>query len=417
MEAESLQSVPASKTAGNALGRLYVALLPGPLKYSPSLLFPITAMLSTFGAVYGHKWLLLGLQLVPQQVLAWIPVSQFLGGLYAAHPSICNMLIDTVFSLAAALFAFVILPAGDLIIGEEPPEADTDGTMENEGAYRAVLYTCVAAHWITLLTAVAVVGSIPISPLPLIGLAFSLGCEGGLLFTVAHELLHSQRPLDKALSNLLLCSVGYMHWTYSHLAHHRNVATQRDPASARLGESLYTFMPRSVVGNLRDGVVMELERLRARKLPFLSLHNRMLWWVGTPAGLLVAVGALWGPLAVGLGVAQALMAIFILEDVNYIEHYGLQRALTRSGRYEKTTVKHSWNGNWLLTNSIIFRLQRHSDHHAHASRPYQALRNIPEAPQLPASYPIMMILALCPPLFSRIMDPRAIAYSKQATTK
>ena len=43
-----------------------------------------------------------------------------------------------------------------------------------------------------------------------------------------------------------------------------------------------------------------------------------------------------------------------------------------SCRVERTTAKHSWNGNWLLTNSVIFRLQRHSDHHAHASRPYQA---------------------------------------------
>ena len=46
--------------------------------------------------------------------------------------------------------------------------------MENEGAYRAVLYTCVAAHWITLLTAVAVVGTTSIHPLPLIGMACSL---------------------------------------------------------------------------------------------------------------------------------------------------------------------------------------------------------------------------------------------------
>ena len=61
------------------------------------------------------------------------------------------------------------------------------------------------------------------------GLALSLGCEGGLLFTVAHELLHSIRPLDKALSNILLCSVGYMHWTCSHLAHHRNVNSLENP--------------------------------------------------------------------------------------------------------------------------------------------------------------------------------------------
>ncbi|CAK0787090.1 hypothetical protein CVIRNUC_010306 [Coccomyxa viridis] len=385
----------------------------GPLKYSPSLLVPTAALLSTFGAVYGSTWILAILGVIPSQVLAMIPISQYAAGFYGHHPGFCNMLINTAFSLAAALFVFVILPAGDLILGEEPPEADASSdSMRNGAAYRAVLYTCVAAHWATLLTAMHLAGTTSINPLALLGLALSLGCEGGLLFTVAHELLHSVRPLDKALSNILLCSVGYMHWTCSHLAHHRNVATPRDPASARLGESLYTFLPRSVVGNLRDGVVMELDRLRARHLPFFCLHNRIAWWLGVPAALLLGTGVMWGPVAAGLGLVQALLAIIVLEDVNYIEHYGLQRALTRTGSVERTTAKHSWNGNWLFTNSIIFRLQRHSDHHAHAHRPYQMLRNMPDAPQLPACYPAMMILALCPPLFHRIMDPRVAAYSK-----
>ncbi|CAL5229287.1 g12584 [Coccomyxa viridis] len=402
--------------AGNPLARLYVALLPGPLKYSPSLLVPVAAILSTFGAVYGSTWVSAALALIPSEVLAAVPITHHVAGFYGHHPGFCNMLINTAFSLAAALFVFIILPAGDFIIGEEPPEADENmESLQNEGAYRAVLYTCVAAHWVTLLTAMHLVGTTSINPLAMLGLALSLGCEGGLLFTVAHELLHSTKPLDKALSNVLLCSVGYMHWTCSHLAHHRNVATLRDPASARLGESLYMFLPRSVVGNLRDGVVMELDRLRARQLPFFCLQNRIAWWLGVPAALLLGTGVMWGPLAAALGVTQALLAIIILEDVNYIEHYGLQRALTKAGRrvtvicmIERTTAKHSWNGNWLLTNSVIFRLQRHSDHHAHASRPYQMLRNVPDAPQLPACYPAMMILALCPPLFHRIMDPRVL---------
>ena len=42
--------------------------------------------------------------------------------------------------------------------------------MGKDGAgYRAVLYTCVAAHWVTLLAAVAVAGTLPVTPLALLG--------------------------------------------------------------------------------------------------------------------------------------------------------------------------------------------------------------------------------------------------------
>jgi alkane 1-monooxygenase len=82
-------------------------------------------------------------------------------------------------------------------------------------------------------------------------------------------------------------------------------------------------------------------------------------------------------------------------------------------RYEKVTVFHSWNANWLFTNSIIFSLQRHSDHHENAHKPYQKLENIPQAPQLPASYPAVMLLALLPGLFFDVMDPRAMRMADQ----
>jgi alkane 1-monooxygenase len=111
-------------------------------------------------------------------------------------------------------------------------------------------------------------------------------------------------------------------------------------------------------------------------------------------------------------VTQSLVAIITLETVNYLEHYGLRRKKLANGKYERTTHRHSWNSNYLLTNMLLFQLQRHSDHHEFPARRYQVLRHIDESPQLPAGYATMMVLAWCPPLWRRVMNPRVSAYYK-----
>jgi alkane 1-monooxygenase len=128
-----------------------------------------------------------------------------------------------------------------------------------------------------------------------------------------------------------------------------------------------------------------------------ALFTQAPWWVG---------------LAYFAG--QSAVAIALLEVINYVEHYGLAREIVTQGplkgRYERVNVTHSWNSNFALTNLLLFQLQRHSDHHAHASRRYQALRHFDESPQLPAGYATMVVLAAIPPLWRRIMDPRVAAY-------
>jgi len=97
---------------------------------------------------------------------------------------------------------------------------------------------------------------------------------------------------------------------------------------------------------------------------------------------------------------------FQLTSANYIEHYGLQRRRLADGRYERCAPHHSWNSNHLVSNLIVFQLQRHSDHHAHPSRGYQSLRDFPDLPRLPSGYFGMFLLAYLPPLWFRVMDPR-----------
>jgi len=122
----------------------------------------------------------------------------------------------------------------------------------------------------------------------------------------------------------------------------------------------------------------------------------------------------FGPLAIVYFMSQSVAAFSFLELVNYMEHYGLQRRAIAQGKYARVTPMHSWNANQLLFNLYMFRLGRHADHHAHPTRRYQALRHDPETPQLPFGYPIMILLALIPPLWFKAMDPRVDTwYAKQ----
>jgi alkane 1-monooxygenase len=118
----------------------------------------------------------------------------------------------------------------------------------------------------------------------------------------------------------------------------------------------------------------------------------------------------FGPAASIMLVGQGMLGIFLLSSVNYVEHYGLQRGVLRNGKLERVTKEHSWNANYLMTNAVILRLQRHADHHMNANKPYYELNSIEGAPKLPAGYSAMMLLALVPPLWFCVMNPRVHLY-------
>ncbi|MED5431852.1 MAG: fatty acid desaturase, partial [Pseudomonadota bacterium] len=142
----------------------------------------------------------------------------------------------------------------------------------------------------------------------------------------------------------------------------------------------------------------------------ISLSNELIWWYSISALFAVAFGALWGWQGVVFFLGQSFFAALALEIINYIEHYGLHRRVNDKGRFERVTPAHSWNSNYLLTNIALFQLQRHSDHHAYAKRRYQVLRHYEESPQLPGGYAAMYVLALFPPLWKKVMNPRVEAY-------
>jgi alkane 1-monooxygenase len=331
-----------------------------------------------------------------------------------------------ILSAATPIFAFILIPLLDTALGHElrNPTLQEHATAEADPRYRAVLFTCAAFHLTVLFTAgrlaCAALAAGTLSTARFVNVAVSAGVGNGLSFTIAHELLHGRSVVQRYAASALLAVVGYGHWGVSHLAHHVKVATPEDPSTSRRGESLWAFIPRSVWGNLRDGYAAEKARRTLKGISFWSPRNRALWWAGAPVALAAAANAAAGPPGLVFFVIQAAGGILMLEVVNYIEHYGLQRRL-RPGqqgdpssptaqkshyrRYEPVQPRHSWNATTLFTNAVSFRLQRHSDHHAHSYKAYQILEDVPAAPQLPWGYPVMMLVALVPPLYRSVMHP------------
>jgi len=247
-----------------------------------------------------------------------------------------------------------------------------------------------------------------------IGLALSLGVvngSGGIV--VAHELMHRRGRVDRALAELLMTSVTYAHFCVEHvLGHHRHVATRRDPATSRLGENAFAFVARSIMGGAVSAWRLEGQRVEHTSTPAWTLRDRRLRMPLLTAAAYGGVWAVFGGRGALLFFAQALVAVVLLEIVNYIEHYGLTRREIAPGHHERVGPEHSWNSSHLVSNPSLFTLARHSDHHFLASRPYEMLRHWDEAeaPQLPSGYSTMLMVALVPPLWFRIMDPRVAAW-------
>jgi alkane 1-monooxygenase len=241
---------------------------------------------------------------------------------------------------------------------------------------------------------------------------------GGVGINTAHELGHKKDTLERWLSKITLAQTCYGHFYIEHnRGHHVRVATPEDPASARFGETFWEFLPRSVWGSLKSSWELEAQRMRRmNKSPWHPSNDVLNAWVMSVVlyGALIAV---FGLALIPYVVISAVFGFTLLETVNYLEHYGLLRQKTQSGRYERCAPEHSWNSDHLVTNLFLYHLQRHSDHHANPTRRYQTLRSMHGAPNLPSGYASMIGLTYFPPLWRRVMDPRVMAHYEGDITK
>jgi alkane 1-monooxygenase len=239
-----------------------------------------------------------------------------------------------------------------------------------------------------------------------VGMVLNMGLIVGVSgINVGHELGHRARRYERVMAWLLLLPALYMHFYIEHnRGHHRWVATPKDPATARRSEWIYTFWWRSMRGGWINAWRLEAERLSRDKLPVWHYRNQMLVFQGAQALYLAGWYMLAGWNGLAGAVLAALVGVLLLESINYVEHYGLQRATLPGGRYERVLPRHSWNSDHHLGRIFLYELTRHSDHHYLASRKYQILRHFDESPQLPLGYPGSILLALVPPLWFRVMN-------------
>ncbi|OMC50101.1 alkane 1-monooxygenase [Mycobacterium sp. IS-1264] len=331
------------------------------------------------------------------------------------------------------ILLYVLLPLLDLHFGpdgQNPPDEVME-RLENDRYYRyctyiyipfqylsvvlgAYLFTASNLHWLGFPDSQGGLGWVG-----KIGLALSVGVLGGVGINTAHEMGHKKDALERWLSKITLAQTCYGHFYIEHnRGHHVRVSTPEDPASARFGETFWEFLPRSVFGGLRSAVRLEAQRIRRqgsspwnpKTYPSNDVLNAwamsvVLW------GVLIAV---FGPGLIPFVVIQAVFGFSLLENVNYLEHYGLlrQRNDTASGkgRYERCAPVHSWNSDHVVTNLFLYHLQRHSDHHANPTRRYQTLRSMAGSPNLPSGYASMIGLTYFPPLWRRVMDHRVLEH-------
>lgn len=243
-----------------------------------------------------------------------------------------------------------------------------------------------------------------------IGVFFGVGVITGTVgINYSHELMHQKNKLERWMADLLLGMVLYSHFRSEHLlVHHRYVATPRDPVTARYNEGFHRYYPRVLMECLVSAFGAEKAMLARKNLPWTDRSNPFWRYWALQIGFLILALVLGGWSGVGLFLVQAVVAIWQLELVNYIEHYGLTRKHLGDGKYEHVQPRHSWNAAQKASNWLLINLQRHSDHHYKPDRRFAVLQNYgpEEAPQLPYGYPLMTMLAMMPPLWRRMMNPR-----------
>jgi alkane 1-monooxygenase len=321
----------------------------------------------------------------------------------------------TVFLLP--LFTYALFDILDLVVGLNTDSIDPDTQDQHLFWYRLITLIWFPIQFVLVFGMIwYVTRTDHLQAWEVIVLFFGLGViSGGVGIVYAHELMHQKSRVERWLGDLLLAQVLYSHFRSEHLrVHHIHVGTPRDPVTARYNEGFHRFLFRVLRTSPPSAWKAEKSLLARKGLTMTSLQNPFWRYAALQSGMLILATALGGWVGLALFVGQAIVAIWQLELINYIEHYGLTRRHLGEGRYEHVLPRHSWNAAHRMSNWFLINLQRHSDHHYKPDRRFPLLQTYPEAdaPQLPHGYPLMGAIAMVPPLWRRVMNPRVRAWRK-----
>lgn len=314
------------------------------------------------------------------------------------------------FIFLTPFFVFIVVPLLDLVFGDnyENPDPDQEEQLEKRKSFRIFTWLSMPISLGLVIWGAFVVSMGGLSFIEFLGFTISVGISSGILgINASHEMQHRvNHNFEPILARFTLLASLYIHWGLEHITgHHRWVATPEDPATAKKNQSFYNFWPQTVFGSLKSAWKFEKNRLQHQDQKYVFWKNRVLHYLVYEILFLIILTIFFGFLGLIFFLLQSLIAITLLEIINYIEHYGLLREKSPDGTYERVKPHHSWNSSKRLTNWFLFNLQRHSDHHYKPGRRYQLLRHHDEAPQLPTGYAGMVLIALIPPLYKRIMNP------------
>ena len=309
------------------------------------------------------------------------------------------------------VFYYFFVPLLDFLIGEDtsnPPESSIED-LEADAYYRWITYATIPILWIAVIFNCIFLCTFSLNPFEWLATVMTTGSVLGFGLNVSHELGHKLQTVPRKVALFNTALGAYGHFSIEHnRGHHRHVSTPEDPASSKMGENIYQFACREMPGAAIRAWRLEADRLQRLNKPVWHFENEILQALCLSTGVYGCLIGFYGLDMVLVLIPVAIWGAFQLTSANYVEHYGIQRLKTANGNYENCQPHHSWNSNHLVSNLVLFQLQRHSDHHTHPGRSYQSLRDFPELPRLPSGYFGMFFLAYLPPLWYRVMDPLLI---------
>lgn len=308
------------------------------------------------------------------------------------------------------LYAWVAIPLLELLIrpnAKNLTEAEEE-LAKKDRAYDLILYSVVVLQYAAIIMFFYAMTHDEMTWMDIAGRIWVMGLLCGVFgINVGHELGHRANKFEQTLAKMLLLTSQYMHFFIEHnKGHHKRVATPEDPSSARYGEWVYAFYFRSIIYSYFNAWNIANKEVKKKGRSAISIYNEMIQFSLIQISFIAAVFITCGWMVTLYYLVAAAIGILLLETVNYIEHYGLQRKVIEGGKYERAMPAHSWNSDHIIGRIMLFELSRHSDHHYLASRKYQVLRHHDDSPQMPTGYPGMMLLSLVPPLWLYVMNKR-----------
>lgn len=233
----------------------------------------------------------------------------------------------------------------------------------------------------------------------------------GIIGTItAHELTHrTWDPVSMLVGRWLLAFSFDTAFSIEHVyGHHRYVSTTEDPATAPRGRNVYFHMLASTIKGNISAWNIEKRRLKRAGKGVFSLHNAYLRGHLMSVLLVILAWLMGGWQATLYFALCAIGAKFLLELVNYMEHYGMVR-----NPQTPVQPRHSWNTNKRISSWSMFNLTRHSHHHAQGEVPYQDLRPFPDAPMMIGGYLSTILVAAIPPLWNKLMTPKVLEWDEK----